>query len=128
MSKIGRPDNLLHACPRLFSWTSRVLLKSSPRGFDTFCAWFKKVHPEGKSLLEAEVQLQENKNKLLVELIAERRFEILAKIQNMIEGTQLWSELKVIRTMVGSDRNTNSNRRALDWRNPAYGNGVDSES
>lgn len=80
LDRISKPDFLLHGCPRLFSWSSRVLLKSCPRGFGTFCDWFKKVHPEGKSLLEAEVELQDNKNKLLVDLISEGRFEIIANI------------------------------------------------
>jgi hypothetical protein len=43
--------------------------------------------------------------KLLVDLITERRFEIVTKIKEMTQGTELWEELKIIRTMVGSDRN-----------------------
>ena len=42
--------------------------------------------------------------KLLVDLIAERRFEIVTNIKEMVHGTPLWQELKIIRTMVGSDR------------------------
>ena len=77
--------------------------KSSPKGFETFCNWFKKVHPQGKTMLEVEVQSQENKNKLLVDLIQEGRPEIITRIQSMIEGTPLWKELKVIRSKVGSN-------------------------
>ena len=69
LSRINRPDNLLYNCPRLFSWSSRVLLKTCARGFDLFCDWFQRVHPEGKSVLQAEVQSQDNKNKLLVDLM-----------------------------------------------------------
>ena len=91
LSKVAQPDKLLYACPRLYSWTSRVLLKSSPAGFETFCDWFRQVHPEGKSLLEVEVESQDNKNKLLFDLINERRFEIIQKIKGTIEGTPLWN-------------------------------------
>lgn len=43
--KVEKVDSLLHMCPRLFSWSSRVLLKSCPRGFKLFCNWFQEAHP-----------------------------------------------------------------------------------
>lgn len=39
-----------------------------------------------------------------MDLISEGRFEIVAMIKQMAEGTPLWEELKVIRTKVGTDR------------------------
>ena len=54
--------------------------------------------------MEAEVASQANKNKLLVDLIEEKRYEIIDKIREMAQDTQLWRELKVIRTSVNLDR------------------------
>jgi len=68
-------------CPRIFSWLSRTVLKTSEKGFDLVCSWFTEP-----SLIEMELEslMKEGKEaNLLSEFFDDSRSEVIWKIKKM---------------------------------------------
>ena len=106
-----QPEEILKICPSLFSWLSRVLLKSCPAAFDCITSWFEANHKERKSLLVAELETRPGDKNILNELIEEKRIEIVWKIKEM-STEEFWTRLASERSTVG--------QQAKDYGYAAY--------
>ena len=101
MLERSKPEQLIEICSSLFSWLSRVLLKSSPAAFDYISHWFETNHTEKKSLLASELESRAKGKNILSELIEEKRLEIVWKIKET-SSNELWMQLISDRSTVGN--------------------------